>query len=109
MSFLNTEFIILLSLSEFIFVPLLIFNELFPFTNKAYGVFLSVLLKFKYLAHAPLILFSILSFDISIPKTNDNLAAFHFGKSPPFPQAKSIKFPPLLETANINLRLTYKL
>ena len=39
------------------------------------------------LTQAPLMRFSILSLEISIPNTKDKLAAIHFGKSPPFPHA----------------------
>ena len=94
----NTVLVISFALSLNIFVPLLIFNELFPLTNKAYGILCVVILKFKYLAHAPFKRFSILSFDISIPNTNDNSAPIHLGKSPAFPQAKSIKLFPFFET-----------
>ena len=55
--------------------------------HKADGINFVVFFIFKNLAHAPSSLFSKLSFDLSIPKTNDNFDAIHLGKSPPLPQA----------------------
>ena len=72
-------------------------------------MFFVVVLKFKYLAHEPFNLFSKLSFAISIPKTKDNPAPIHFGKSPALPQAKSIRVLPFLETPCIIDFLTYRL
>ena len=39
----------------------------------------------------------------------DSLAAIHLGRSPAFPQAKSINISPCLDTPFINNFLTYKL
>ena len=89
--------------------PSFILNALFPLTKSAYGTFLLVFLKFKYLAQAPSILFSKLSFAISIPNIKDNFELTHFGKSPAFPHAKSIKISPGLEIDLINNFFTYKL
>ena len=50
-----------------------------------------------------------LSLEISIPNTNDNLDPIHFGKSPPFPTAKSINVLPGTDTALISKFLTNKL
>ena len=74
--------------------PFLKFNLLSAFINKHEGKLFLLLLLVKYLAQAPSFLFSILSLEMSTPKTKANFACIHFGKSPAFPHAKSIKVPP---------------
>ena len=81
-------------------------RELFACKNIAAGKLFRFFFSSRYLAHAPSIRFSILSFDISKPYTNESFEKLHFDKSPAFPTAKSIRVSPGLDAPLIMAYLT---